>query len=108
MYNGITKIAEYYGLSAQLDQTTEECAELIQAINKYKRNTCISTKENILEEIADVEIMLEQIKFLLAWGGHSYIDIKTKIWAIKNEKILRQLKRIEGELNAMETKTEEV
>lgn len=47
MHNEIKKIAEHYGLSAQLDQTVEECAELIQAINKYKRKPEDSTKENI-------------------------------------------------------------
>lgn len=108
MHNAIKMIADYYGPSNQMDQTIEECAELIQAINKYKRNTDVSTKENILEEMADVEIMLEQMKWLLAGVGHTYVDIDFKILKIKNEKVIRQLKRMESELNAVETKTEEV
>ena len=38
----------------------EECAELIQAINHKHRGR----KHNIAEEIADVEIMLEQLKII--------------------------------------------
>lgn len=38
----------------------EECAELIQAINKKHRGRA----HNISEEIADVEICLEQLKMI--------------------------------------------
>lgn len=38
----------------------EECAELIQAINKEHRGRA----HNISEEIADVEIYLEQLKII--------------------------------------------
>ena len=31
------EIADYYGYEAQSNQLIEECAELIQAINKHKR-----------------------------------------------------------------------
>ena len=31
------KIAQYYGYDAQSNQLIEECAELIQAVNKYRR-----------------------------------------------------------------------
>lgn len=67
--------AKYYGYEAQSNQLIEECAELIQAVNKYRRVAGIGQpvdadkKEvalgNLVEEIADVEIMLEQIKYLL-------------------------------------------
>lgn len=33
----IERIAEHYGMEAQLDVLQEECAELIQAVSKYKR-----------------------------------------------------------------------
>ena len=69
-------IAHHYGYEAQSNQLIEECAELIQAINKYRRAvlckgqpTAGSIKavalDNITEEIADVEVMIEQIKYLL-------------------------------------------
>ena len=64
----------YYGYEAQSNQLVEECAELIQAVNKYRRarGAGQETKNgeqvalnNLVEEMADVEIMLEQIKDLL-------------------------------------------
>lgn len=76
---------KYYGYEAQSNQLIEECAELIQAINKYRRAVSgrgwvLSSMlepsqedkdreqvalDNLVEEIADVEIMLEQVKDLL-------------------------------------------
>lgn len=47
-----------YGAVAQENMTVEECAELIQAINKKHRGLA----HNIPEEIADVEIALAQLK----------------------------------------------
>ena len=44
----------------QKNQCIEECAELIQAINKKHRGR----EHNIPEEIADVEICLEQLKMI--------------------------------------------
>ena len=73
----------YYGYEAQSNQLVEECAELIQAINKYRRaakGRALSPMleplqedkdreqialDNLVEEITDVEIMLEQVKDLL-------------------------------------------
>lgn len=68
--------AKYYGYEAQSNQLVEECAELIQAVSKYRRAVAglgqpvaeekkAVALENLVEEIADVEIMLEQIKYLL-------------------------------------------
>lgn len=68
------KIAEHYGYEAQSSQLVEECAELIQAVSKYRRvrgmgqETTESEQvalDNLVEEIADVELMLEQVKHLL-------------------------------------------
>lgn len=68
------EVADHFGYEIQSEQLVEECAELIQAVNKYRRArgtgqpTSISEEEaflNLVEEIADVESMLEQIKYLL-------------------------------------------
>ena len=92
--------ADYYGYETQSNQLIEECAELIQAINKHKRvmhngqSVNITLKEsinNVSEEIADVEIMLTQIKYLLGIN-EQYID------TIKEMKIKRTAQRIEKEL----------
>lgn len=72
----LKKVADYYGYEVQSNQLVEECAELIQAVSKYRRSvlgngqpTADGIKEialeNIVEEIADVEVMLEQVKYLL-------------------------------------------
>lgn len=94
----IRTIARHYGYDAQSRQCIEEMAELTQAINKYWRkcgngqSTGKSKKEcmdNLIEEIADVQIMLEQMKFFLA-AGH---DVN----CIIDEKLDRQIERINNE-----------
>lgn len=70
----IRKQAEQFGIENRLLQCTEECGELIQALSKYQRilqgdKTCQTdmchAEYMIADEIADVELMLEQIKYLL-------------------------------------------
>lgn len=51
-----------YGKEAQLKMVIEEMAELTQAICKSFRGA--NNHENIVEEIADVEIMLAQLKII--------------------------------------------
>ena len=57
---------EKYGEILQMDQCIEECAELIQAINKFKRKRrSIDTLTNLAEEAADVKIMVRQMEMIL-------------------------------------------
>jgi NTP pyrophosphatase (non-canonical NTP hydrolase) len=87
------KAIDTWGETAQLDQTIEELAELIQAINKYKRTKNI---ESMLEEIADVEIMISQMKYLLTCTStQTLFTAKESIEQIKDTKI----KRIKDRLN---------
>lgn len=75
MNNKIKIIADKYGFTAQANQTMEECAELIQALNKYMRSLGVgqtyipkfteNPRDNVIEKIADVQIMLEQLKYLM-------------------------------------------
>lgn len=87
--------AEHYGYEAQSLQLVEECAELIQAVSKYRRVAAKGEDEklialgNLIEEIADVEIMLEQIKYLLKIPEEDLL-------AYKQFKINRTKERIEG------------
>ena len=53
---------EVFGKDTQLLMYFEEAGELAQAIFKDKRG--FKDKANIAEEIADVEIMLEQLKYI--------------------------------------------
>ena len=59
-YELLKKAITCYGAEHQENLCIEECAELIQAINKKHRGL----EHNIIEEIADVEIMLEQLKII--------------------------------------------
>lgn len=86
------EIANHFGYEIQSEQLVEECAELIQAVNKYRRArgtgqpTALSEEAafgNLVEEIADVESMLEQIKYLLKIPQAMIDGIK----AVKSEKI---------------------
>nr|DAS09928.1 MAG TPA: nucelotide kinase [Caudoviricetes sp.] len=55
------KIAEYFGIRKQTMQLIEEMAELTQAFCKESRGL----KCNIVEEIADVRLVLAQLIYLL-------------------------------------------
>jgi len=57
---------DQWGINAQIGQTVEECAELIVALQKYVNRTPQPRMvENILDEIADVEMMLAQMRLVL-------------------------------------------
>lgn len=77
-----------YGKEPQCRQTMEECAELIQAINKFLRYPNDKHYANLIEEIADVEIMLYQLKVMFN------ID-DDQVLAFKVEKAKREQERLE-------------
>lgn len=87
----IIKIADHHGLNAQCNQLVEEMAELMVALNKLHRKKP-SAIYDVAEEIADVEIMLEQIKYLLILDEGHIADIK-------RYKISRELKRMKNEMS---------
>ena len=76
---------EMYGATHQEGVAIEECAELIQAITHKHRGRV----DNIAEEIADVEIMLEQLKIINSCHG--------EVAEIKRYKLTRLLDRMRGE-----------
>ena len=98
MKNKIKRIANHYGLAKQQRQLAEECGELIQATSKYMRfqeesyalTVDWTYLQNVIEEIADVEVMLDEMKHLLNINSEA-------IEAIKEKKVSRQLERIERE-----------
>ena len=71
-----------FGAEAQERQAVEECAELITAISHKQRDR----EHNIEEEIADVEIMLEQLKIIN--------NCHDKVKSIKSFKIKRLYNRV--------------
>lgn len=99
-------ILDHYGRKAQRRQAVEELSELIQAICKYDRinytfGECEDDPEklekaenaykNLLGEIADVIVMIEQLKIMVGERN------RTRIENIIDEKIKRQLDRIKAE-----------
>lgn len=72
----IKSIADHYGNENQIDKTIEEMAELTQALVKYKHCGGDIFKEKVIEEIADVEIMLEQLKYLLKITDEAMISAR--------------------------------
>lgn len=76
---GQERAAEYFGIYPQLEQTIEECAELIVAIRKYQRFRGTDNLENLEEEIADVWNMLYQITYLLGNQEKIYEWLKNKV-----------------------------
>ena len=71
-----------YGIYGQCDVCIEECSELIQAISKFKRGK----NHNVEEEVADLEIMLEQMRMMFN---------SKKIDNIKRNKINRLSRRLD-------------
>lgn len=65
----LIKAIETYGPENQLSQATEECAEFIQAVNKWRRakeaEECVAALVHLGEEIADCMIMMEQAKIVV-------------------------------------------
>ena len=60
------KALDQWGMNAQVGQAIEECAELIVALQKYANRTPqAGSTERILDEIADVEMMLGQMRLAL-------------------------------------------
>lgn len=85
MENELKQIAEHYGLRLQMRQLIEEMAELTQVICKSERYDIETVRDHLVEEVADVDIVLSQVKYLL---GDSEFD------KIKDAKIKRQMQRI--------------
>ncbi len=87
MINDIHRIADHYGFKSQSIILIEEMSEATKAITKLIRileggqpsSKQISEEEaieNATEEIADVEIMLEQVKYLLHIPDEKLNEIK--------------------------------
>lgn len=92
------KSATYYGAQLQMNHFTEELAELIQAAAE-------GDPQHIAEEIADVEVMVEQMEYLLSldtiyiesWATNILLanDIESCIWHLAAPiKSINKLRRV--------------
>ena len=78
-----------FGVKAQLNVALEELAELQKEICKQFRGQGV--RNNIIEEVADVYIMLEQIKLIFEVSNEELIKAKTK-------KLMRLQRLLESEV----------
>jgi len=81
----LNKAMKTWGVEAQMDMLAEECAELIVAIQHFKRDRVGWDK--VCEEIADVRIMTSQF--------HTIDGISDMIYLREMEKIQRLEKRLD-------------
>lgn len=77
------KAIQTFGEENQLFQLCEELAELIKAVNKWRRNKELANVytaylDDVTEEIADVEIMIDQVKLMLNIQEVELLDMKQK------------------------------
>lgn len=88
----LKKIIDTYGDQSQIDIAIEEMSELTKALMKYRRmETAESEKmdvwaDDVAEEMADVSIMLDQLKMIF--------DNEADVNRFVDYKINRQIKRI--------------
>ena len=100
MKNELLEIIQHYGVNAQQRQFAEEVFELQEAITTHEVKKfsssgipiteIVETKEHIVEEIADVTVMLKQFQY--------YYGIENEfVLALIKGKVDRQLERIKNE-----------
>ena len=88
-------IMAHYGAEHQKDILIEECAELIQAVEKSRRGVLAGDKPaytyDMISEMADVQIMLWQLESVMTAYSRQCFEDEIQ------RKLLRQLERIEAE-----------
>lgn len=103
-------IADHYGLFVQLTKLAEECAEYAAAHTKvmgyfelakekpnkahYFTRLAIRTGLERMKELADVVVLVEQVKYLC---GDSSSLLRAELEEHMTKKVNRQLKRIRKE-----------
>ena len=65
MSNIYKQAVEHFGENHQMLKCAEECSELAQALIKRVLNPkCLDAHNNVYQELADMEIMIEQMKII--------------------------------------------
>ncbi len=63
MNQNIKHIEKHYGFQHQVKKTIEECGEFIVALSKLANDE--GSRKDVLEEMADVMVMLQQMQYFL-------------------------------------------
>ncbi|NCC70998.1 hypothetical protein EOM09_05430 [bacterium] len=85
----LKKAVDTWGEDAQIMAAIQEMAELIKELTDIRRNR---TDENKLaSEIADVQIMLEQLKYIFS---KKYENFEKIIEEEKNKKIIKIINKL--------------
>ena len=87
-------IINTYGTQSQQDKSIEEMSELQKAILKHRWNPSEETRKDIIDEIADVSVMLEQLKIIYS--------CRKEVEERMDYKIDRQIKRIKKKYNIVD------
>lgn len=82
-YKAETAILKHYRIKTQKQQFIQELAELIVALTKNDIN-------NLIEEMADVQVMIDQFTI-------NNVDLDLKMQEIQLQKVRRQLEQIKNE-----------
>lgn len=85
-YKVIQQAIRHYGNKHQVDKAIEEMAELIQVLMKHRIEF---NRDNIIEEIADVEIMMQQLCLIFKCSD--------EVVNMRRQKIERLKRNIENE-----------
>ena len=94
MNEDIKRIANHFGTRNQLEKAVEECGELAEAIHDYLNGIDLEAdpvdsardREHVIEEMADVLILIEELAYLLS--------ARPELWKMRGYKIERTLQRI--------------
>ena len=91
----LTGAIELFGKQAQEIVAMEEMSELIQALSKNMRGA--DNRSNISEEIADVEIMLEQLKIIFNNESETRLYKKMKMQRLEAKVFEQHMQQAEGD-----------
>ena len=86
------EIIEYYGVMPQLKHLQGEMFELIEAVINYEKEMTKDNISHIIEELADVQVMIDQLK---TYYKVNDVDLNKEM----EYKVNRQISRIAGENN---------
>ena len=84
------RAVDLWGQPTQINMAIDECAELIKQLSKIDRRVNGSDEYKVAEEVADVEIMMEQLRYII---GADKVDVVKRR---KLERLLNLIKYGEG------------